>query len=212
MISPFDTYVSSGVTQINRKKFKIITWLRDDMGISEIVEGILLSLFMNRLKLEPITWGEREFAIDFVLKYTKLKKLLSGVGNSHTSVEGTMDVIRKVQKDTQLLKLSQQFLNKIGYSYNNNISVQNNDVYINGRLPDVSFTLMETKLLRLLLEKHKKICSYFDIANVLWTNTDDFSIWAISRLIYKLRIKLNKNGISGDNLKTYKKKGFILDI
>ena len=180
-------------------------WINKVRDISEIAEGIISSYFRDIQDKEGLSWSESEATSDFLLHHTKLKKLFK-------KYKGTLQNVRTFQKDIEAIKSSKEFLNRIKYSDTTELEILETNIYINGHLAAYPFTLSETKILKLLLDKKKKICSYSNIAEIIWNDSDSFSIWAISRLIYKIRNKLRQNGLSSDKLKTYRGKGFVLDI
>ena len=178
--------------------------VRDDKSIAEIAEGFIESYFWKIVKDNQNSWGEQEAIFDFMMKNTKLKKLFPAFNE-------TLKNTRAIKDNANVLKNSQNFLNQIGFKYEEEIKILGNEIYIFDKLPQHYFTPSETKILKFLFDKKNKICSYFDIAGEIWDDPDDFSIWAISRMIYKIRNKLKQNGIDPNKLKTYRGKGFVLE-
>ena len=73
------------------------------------------------------------------------------------------------------------------------------------------FTAKEAKFLKILLQNRKKILARSLIAQTIWGENweEKYSDWALDRLAYRLRKKLQKLGLAG-SLQTVKRKGFCL--
>lgn len=198
-----DTAASYILTNKGYGNFEI--YLRSDAKAELIAESIIKGFFSKKLKEDHLQWSESRAIYEFILKSTKLKKLFP-------EYTGTLNSLRESDDEIELLKQSKKFLNNIGYVSEEGFKFENNNIYFNGHIPQYNFTPTETKILKLLFEKRNNICSYFDIANAIWDDPDSFSIWAISRMIYKIRNKLQVNGYPASKLITYRGKGFVLDL
>ena len=205
IITPYGPYTSASPLKELTNKANLQVWIRSDMSGEEIAESIIQGYFWKENMKENLLWNEMEAISDYMLTKTKFK-------NIFPNYKGTLEITRDLKKDTVLLKNTKEFLDMIGYKRNNELSYSSDMVYFNGDLTQYSFTPSEFEVLKLLLDKKKKICTYFDIAAVIWDDPDKFSMWAMSRLISRLRYKLVKNGLSDDVIKTYRGKGFILNI
>ena len=63
-----------------------------------------------------------------------------------------------------------------------------------------------------LIEKQGEIVTYDEISEILFKTEEEYSLYAISKTIQRLRDKLEKNGISGNLIQTLRKKGYLLKI
>ena len=71
-------------------------------------------------------------------------------------------------------------------------------------------TRQEYQLLSNLIENPRNMLTFDEIADILWPNGEDYSLWAITKLIERLRKKLSQNGISPHLIQTKRKKGYSL--
>lgn len=73
-------------------------------------------------------------------------------------------------------------------------------------------TPTEKELLSFLISNKHDIVSVDAIADILFTNDSDFSLYAISKTIQRVRDSLEINGISGSYIKTVRNKGYTIQI
>ena len=64
----------------------------------------------------------------------------------------------------------------------------------------------ETKILSFFSEKESKIVTLDNLAHLMKMSDDDFSLWAIYKLISRLKVKVKNNF----NIKNLKGRGYIL--
>ena len=68
----------------------------------------------------------------------------------------------------------------------------------------------EKIILRLLIQKAGGVVTFDEFGNELFGDENDFSLYAISKNIERLRNKLEANGISGSYIQTLRSKGYVL--
>jgi DNA-binding winged helix-turn-helix (wHTH) protein len=187
--------------------FEFNIFIRQDAGIYEIAREIIRGYCFDILKSNNISWSEQISLVDAFFKFTKLKRLFP-------EAYSFKEKFVKNHEDINLIEASMKFLEKINYECIKNkfrVLIENNHEFLDGKRLAYKFTDTELKVLQVLLKKQSSLCTYSDIGKTLWRTSRKYSIWAISRLIYKIRKKLILNDLSHYKLQTIRGKGFILD-
>ena len=175
------------------------------MSNSYLAEAIISSLFVKSLQKESYSWVESETAIDFLLKFSRLKSLFP-------DYKPTVGRIRR-KEEAKLAMESQQYLKELGLLSGKIFSVnKKGQVLINNKIPQERFSSTEEKVLKLLVNHKNSFCSFDKIGEVVWQENsyDSFSVWAITKLIQRLRNKLKNNGVSLAVIQTQRKGGYFL--
>ena len=174
---------------------KVYIWLRADRGVENIGWAILSALTRQDLinHLGGL-WQESQILVDWLMNETVLSKFFA---HPHKS----MYTLRSKQNAT-LIETSTKFLAKIGAPNIDSSTIRNIDTS--------SFTPREKKLLDLLVAKSPKIVTFDEINELLTNNYEQFSLYAISKSIQRLRDRLEKSGISGSFIQTKRGEGYLL--
>lgn len=185
------------------KKVNIKIYLRDDMKKAQIAEGFLSSFFRKKMgKDRQYSWLQREAVIDFLLQETKLTRLFPNYTPTLTSKKNVKNLQKYCQDSVKYLK-------KMGFDHKPGLSIQNDKILINSRLPKFNFSPTENIIVKKLLTTPNEPTSYYDLGDLVWKDDlDKFSLWALSRLIFKIRNKLRKNGLSPEMVKNLRGQGY----
>lgn len=177
-------------------------WLRADASVSNIVEGLLSCLiYMNVVKKLDFTWSESEAVTDWLLAYSPLAPLLKRLDPNYEKVF-TLKSTRNKQRAT-LMHQSQEYLKHISAPLVDISYIKNADIS--------NFSSREKQLFELLVNHSPRLVTIDEIADTLYTkNPDEFSLYAISKSIQRLRDKLEQNGISGSFIQTKRGEGYLL--
>ncbi|OGG07172.1 hypothetical protein A2872_04045 [Candidatus Gottesmanbacteria bacterium RIFCSPHIGHO2_01_FULL_42_12] len=72
----------------------------------------------------------------------------------------------------------------------------------------------QDRLFKRLFANRGQILTHDQIAQILWgdDSLEKFSLWAVTKIIQKIRSKIKKHGGEANNLKTVYGKGYIIDI
>jgi len=186
-------------------KSKISIFLRDDMGVAQIIEGILSVLLMQKFNKLEISWLQRETISDFLMLETGIKNF---------STEFYPTVLKKYNQhdylNTQIITDSEKYIRHLGLESQNLLMVKNNIVFIHNKPSKIPFGSFEKKFLEILISNTNEAVSYFDISDKVWSeNEDSFSLWALSQLAYKIKNKLRKSGINPEVVKNVRGVGYI---
>ena len=174
---------------------RVYIWLRADQGVEAIGWAILSALTRQDLidHLDGL-WQESQILVDWLMNETVLSKYFS-------RPRKTMSTLRSKQNAT-MLEISTKFLTKIG--------APNIDSSVIKEIDTTSFTLREKRLLDLLISKSPQIVTFDEINELLTNNYEQFSLYAISKSIQRLRDRLEKSGISGSFIQTKRGEGYLL--
>ncbi|MBN1263549.1 MAG: winged helix-turn-helix domain-containing protein [Candidatus Pacebacteria bacterium] len=199
----YGTLVSFGSRKQKGKKIILKIYLRDDMGLPQIAEGFLSGfyreIFNRRLQYSFL---QREAIVDFILQETKLARLFP----DYPSTLKAKYSISKLQKHCLA---SAAYLKKLGFETQTGLSLDQDKLLINNRSPKITFSPTEELILKKLVKNADEPISYFELGDFIWKNDPDkFSLWALSRLIYKIRHKLYQNSISPEHIKNLRGRGY----
>jgi hypothetical protein len=202
----FGTNVS--FSWINNKG-ELIIYLREDQGIHAIVEAIITSLTRDDIykKLEGL-WSETEIITDFLVTETSIAKVLQKYEKADAYTPTLKGV--RVKQQAKLLQESAEFYKKLG------IPNFDKPFSLNGLIPEINknpienLNIKERLILKKLIEKSNSIISFDEIADEVFKGEEEFSLYAISKTIQRLRDKLEANGISGSYIQTLRGKGYVL--
>lgn len=185
----FGTSCSFNVCDPKSKSHNIYIWLRQDQGIGAIVEGILSSLtYRNVSEQLNGLWAETEIIVDWLLTFSPLSKLVP-------KTPKTIKATRSIQS-ASLLQQSKTFLTKIGVPP---VSPK--------QLDTTSFSPSERQIYILLLSRSPSIVTFDELSSA---NPENFSLYAISKSIQRLRDRLEKSGVSGSFIQTKRGEGYLL--
>lgn len=183
-------------------------YLREDTNIYEITEAILTHLTRPTVydKYDGL-WQESEIIVDFLIGETSLSKVLKKY--SKEVYVPTSKIIR-AQQNAQLISESDKFYKKLGLPTMDQIfTVSNNKLLISGK-PFENLTDRECSILKLLVTNSNKVTTFDEIYESLNDKSDNFSLWAIAKVMQRVRNKLEENGVSGSYIQTLRGQGYLL--
>lgn len=188
---------------------KIIIYLRQDQGLHAIVESLLSALTRYDTNHHfSAVWTEAEFLIDYLIERTPLNTYISKISPS-SIMTGTIPSKRSQIKKNLLFE-SHKFLSTIGApTFNHPFKTFDNQVTYNN-IPLSYLTPREKDLLSLLIKSSPDLVSYDQIADLIFTDNQDFSLYTISKIVERLRKKLDRHGVSSSYLTTARNQGYYL--
>jgi hypothetical protein len=187
---------------------EIILYLRNDQGIGTITEAIITSLTRKDIydDLDGV-WSESELITDWLITKSSLAKVISKYDkrNFLPTIKGT-----RVKQQAKFIKESEEFYKKLGLPTTlKAFSIKNQSPQIYNQKIE-NLTITENKVLINLIKNANEIVTFDDIGNTIFKSDDDFSLYAIAKLVQRLRNKLEANGISGSYIQTLRGKGYLL--
>jgi DNA-binding winged helix-turn-helix (wHTH) protein len=188
----------------------IVMYLRSDKKLIDIVRSVVLSI-TRRTVFEEYKglWGESQVLAEWLVRETPLRDVLISHGCNLDSAllipaTRTSSLVGNQRTDKDYyIKLGVPVFNK-GFHKNETGQL----LFENKRLKGLS--IAEKKLLELFIAKKPDIVSVDEIADYMFKKDDDFSLYAISKAVQRLRDALEFNGISGSHITTIRNKGFSL--
>lgn len=168
--------------------YDIYVWLRVDQGESALVEAIITSL--TRPAQPNASWSESEATVDWIVTSSAVAGVLKSKAN-----ETITDTRSKISANLQ--KASDAFLAKIGAPQITLETIKS--------INTADFSQKEKLLWQKFLEKPNQIVSFDDIGD-----ENDFSLYAITKSIQRLRDKMESQGITGSLIQSKRGEGYIL--
>lgn len=211
IIHPTTLGTSCSFNLINKynRNGKILIYLREDGGIYSITEAIVSSLTRQDVfnKLNGL-WSESEILADWLVTESSLSKVLQKYEKAENYI-ATIKGIRTKQQ-ANLLKQSEGFYKKLGIpNFDKPFSLNGLTPEINKK-PVENLSLKERLILKKLIENANSAVSFDNIADEIFKGDNNFSLYAISKTIERLRNKLEANGISGSYIQTLRGQGYVL--
>lgn len=175
----------------------IYIYLRTDCGLPQITEAILTALTKRPLEEKlGAKWEESEMLADWLVQESFLKKILTKYGGNYTP---TLKLTRQ-QQNAKLLKQSEEYLQTLGVKTKNGI-LQTVPPNLSGR---------ETEIFNALKRRQGGTVSFDEISRIIFLEEDKFSLYAVSKTIERLRLKLELAGIDGSVIQTLRGEGYRL--
>jgi hypothetical protein len=169
--------------------FDIYVWLRSDQRETALVEAIITSL--TRPAQPLASWTESEATVDWIMTDSAVAKALK------TPADQTIaDTRSKISANLQ--KASDDFLAKIGAPQVTLETIKS--------INTSEFSLKEKSLWQKFTDRPNQIISFDDIGG----EADDFSLYAITKAVQRLRDKMESQGITGSLIQSKRGEGYLL--
>lgn len=184
-------------------------YLRDDQDIWAITEAILTAI-TRREVYENLSglWSESEMLVDWLLTHSALTPVLKKFQPVSTFIP-TVKYTR-MKQSAALLKISEEYYRKLGVPVLEKVfGINDNAPTISGKTVE-NLTPREAQILKLLIEKNNSVVEVDNLADIIFREGEEFSLWAIAKMIQRLRDKLEQNGVSGSFIQTLRGQGYIL--
>ena len=176
-------------------------FIRKDASLANLFE-MIISERIKRLSLFKGDWMIKEGVVDFILLETKLADIFTGY-------IPTIDGIKNNQNGKLAIE-SIKYFKQIGYPIKSVLKIYGDNIYAGENV--IKIRSYQYSILKLLIENRNKIVTYDEIADVIWGKFSDekFSLYAITKLVERIRTRLKEEGINKDIIYTIKGKGFAL--
>ena len=208
-IYPTSFGTSSSFNKVTKYPAKVIMYLRQDQDIYTLTEALLSAITRDDVfkELKGI-WNESELLVDWLITKSSISKVLERYQPDKKFIP-TLTKTR-TQQSAKLLKESDRFYKKLGVPITEKVFKPNGkSPIINGKAAE-NLTLKETELLNFFIKNQNKVISFDKLADIIFSDYDDFSLWAITKTIERLRNKLEENGVSGSYIQTLRGQGYLL--
>lgn len=198
---------ASGVRKKKTTPGEVTVYLRFDAKLSHIPAAIFIATLDNIHKnglLYGFNWEERQAIGDFLLCHTALAQLFP----KH---ESTILAVRK-DPAAELRNQSRAYLTSLGFPPKRLFTVDSKQqVAINDSC--LPLRPKEKEVMTLLIEKRNQVVTANDIAERLWAEEaqSKYSLYAISKVVERLRKRVQSQGIFPGIIETRRGQGFILN-
>jgi hypothetical protein len=180
---------------------KFICYLRKDGGLPHLAEAIISGLLYPNNDSVFFSWEEHEAMVDFIL--TK-----SCIASLFPQYKPTLPNLKS--KNSQLIKESNDYPRHLKISFKKPFKIDGDKIYLNDTLINNQLTESQNNILQLLLSHEADVVTVDAIGNVLWTNEDEYSLWALNKAMQRLRSKLIALGAPPFCLHTLRGQGYSL--
>ena len=188
----------------------ISMYLRNDGDmIYGMVEAILSALTRDNIyKKLQASWQESEMLVDWLISESAIGEVI----NKYHSLKYYSPTLKNIRskQSALILKQSDEFYRKLGLpSFEKPFRNENGVPKLFDKTIE-NISISESSVLNKLIENENRVTPVDTVAEVMFKSENDFSLYAISKTIQRLRDKLEKNGISGSCIQTLRTKGFVL--
>lgn len=195
---------SSSFSFLERKRGqKLIVYVRDDSGVAEIAESIVTALLYPDRETYGFSWSRREAIVDFFMTRKEMRTLFP---HYKPTLSGISRVTMGIKEKSEL------FMRKIGMVYGQRkIEILSGILFVKDVNVDRGFGPLERKVIGLLTSKQGELVTFDEIEDVIWGQGEMKSLWAITKLMQRIRNKLIKCGLSENCLRTLRGRGYVLE-
>lgn len=184
-------------------------YLRFDKDIWTITEAILSAITRNEVyqDLDGL-WSESELLVDWLL----MKSSLSPILKRYQPKSNFMPTVKytRMKQSARLMKKSEEFYRRLGAPVLENFfGLKDGQPTIAGREME-NVSAREREILAIMIKRSNTVVTIDEIADLLFTSDEEFSLAAIAKTIQRLRDKLEQNGVSGSFIQTLRGQGYIL--
>jgi hypothetical protein len=202
LLTPYGTIGS--FHHIIRKSGKIDIFITQRLNnpIEYLIKTIILALLLiQNPRYAYEQWQEKQNIADFLLSSTKLVNIFPPCRLAPVVPE---------KLPAKYLLDSQKYLRKLSFDNKKKLKIVNDRIYYGDKNIDRILSPQEKKVLIALIIKGNKIIIHDELAKVLWKGKADekFSLWAITKLIQKIRTKLKSSGINTNVIYTVYSRGY----
>ncbi|MDQ3099680.1 MAG: helix-turn-helix domain-containing protein [bacterium] len=185
-----------------KHKDKLIFYLRKDVPISHLAEGICSSLLRLKDVELGLTWETRETLADFLLSRLVEMKVF----DVHLPTIAGLD-----RQAYNFREESKEYLKSLGLSFERPFGILADTTITHKGVPiSAQLTKTQNMLMKVLIEQSNKIVDYDSLGNILWITEEDYSLWAINKNMQRLRKKIMEVTKSENCVKSIKGQGYSL--
>lgn len=200
LLTPFGT--AGSFHHIIKKSGKIDVFITHrPSNPSHLAQTIILALLLiQNQQYADEKWQDKQIIADYLLSSTILSKLFPDFRLSYY----------KEKLPVKFLLDGKNFLNKLGFGYFRKLKVVDSHIFWGEKKIDKILSPQEKVVLTTLILRNREVVSHDEIAKALWGEKaeEKFSLWAITKLAQKIRVKLKSLGINNNLVYTVYGKGY----
>lgn len=180
----------------------ITIYLRSDTKIDKLLWSILAALFRPKMQdQQKYSWEEVEAVIDWLMSESSLAAKLPHPHPTLTNL--------RANQLSKYRQTSEAYLTSLGISGVLRLEKRGSS-YLYGDTKISDLTTKQQILLDLLLARRGLTVSYDEIASALWPDNEDWSLYAITKEVQRLRDQIKSCGISNPLILAHRKLGYSI--
>jgi archaellin len=184
LLTTFGTIGSFNHKEKKSGKIEVFITQRTNAKAVNLAKTIILSLLLiqdNKYANEK--WVDKQTISDYLLSSTRLCKLFP---------EFRKESNKKVRPTVKHSLDSKNYLAKLGFSRNTKIKIKEGNIYLGYKKITNKFSKQERAVLIRLIKDKRNTVTHDQIGHILWGDNaeEKYSLWAIAKIIQKIRKKL----------------------
>ncbi len=192
--------VSYSMGDMNERVLNLAVWWRQDISVDRLAHGVLSALVMNSVRVEGYSWEESEVFVDLLFRYGGLSKLFPGFVGTTRGL--------KTAVDQQWIDKANDYMCKLGILAGLKAEIKEDDIWVNERMIK-GLTKSEYWLLKCLVENRGRVVAWETMGDNLWPDEPEkFSLWAMRKLVQRLRRKLQSQGFADELIESCRGRGY----
>jgi hypothetical protein len=177
---------------------------RVDQNMGTIVEGLLTAILRPKLQnIDHRSWEQIEAIIDHLLTDSAFARLYP------QPIKPTLWSLESDLQHSDWITDSQNFESKLGI-YQESPWAKKQDKHYYGAIEIQNLSHKEEILLEVLLTKRSQTVRNEELADVLWPNDENWSLWRVAKSISRLRSKIKASGINLPVIHARRKYGYTI--
>jgi len=204
LLTPYGTAGSFHYLLKKSGKVDLFVTHREDNPSAFLAKTLVLALLLfQNPKYASEKWQEKQTIADFLFSKTKLASLFP---------DYRLNLKWNSKLPTKYLLDSRKYLQKLGFGEEKKFRLINEQIFYGERKLDRILSAQEKNILAGLIKKNGEALTHDQIAQILWQEkaAEKFSLWAITKVIQKLRRKLQLVGINQNLILTLYGQGYAL--
>ncbi len=182
-------------------------YLRADASLHDLVDALVGSMVHATPNSSlQLTWEEQEAVCDWLVSQSTLAVCIESV--SDVSFSPTLASLRHAQSSQELRKASDAYLSSLGLRFEPNLLSLNGNAVVWKNKPIEVKSSKQLRVLRHLIN-HRHI-SQDELADIIFDNEDEYSLYVQAKFIQRLRQLLEAHGICGSLIQTVRNEGLSL--
>lgn len=200
-ITRYGTKVSWGLFSGDNPQ-TFVCYLREDVPVDYLVEALFTAMVRFGSNNLDETWHDTEAYVDYLLSSTDISQLLPNFKPT---------LLNHAERFVQYQQRSNKYLASHDLRFADpNICIDGKKIIIDGNDHSAHFSPKERKIVRKLISSSNSIVTYDELFEDLWgSRVDNYSLWALSRLMSRVRHKLSELGFSSKSIQSVYGKGYI---
>lgn len=209
-------YGTYGSYYYSPEKNEIYIYIRSDVDAACIAAMITVGLIRKNTIPSRGTMSDAEDVKSGTYEYvTAIQKYIFSGTRFASLIEDTDYQYASLGREgnATLARESIKYLTELGFNNNNILKITDKGI-LNSKTGETLANLspQEESVLKLLLKNAGSVCTYEDIAEILWGEeyAEKFSLYSINKVMHQVRSKLRIYGFHGMRIHTRRGQGYLL--